>query len=207
MTRQELIEMVEFRLVTNQVGMDTVEMFSPQMISKHIELAYTYVLNQILEKKKQYNIPVELNSYSKTYKDIPIEKDDQRDEYYADLPVKPLELMENQAIRIVAPSKSLKDAFFARILGGHDFIMSSLDVNKMSIGSYYLEGERIYLQDIPDGLEKLQVIMIPSFDNYELNEQIVLPRDGETMVIETAIEMLIQKYNLPPDNVNDQSNL
>ena len=86
MTRQQLIELVEHRLVHNQVGMDTVEMYSPQMISKHLELAYNYVLNQILEAKKKFGLPSDLNSYAKTFKGIEIKFDKNREEFYVKLP-------------------------------------------------------------------------------------------------------------------------
>lgn len=207
MTRQELIEMVENRLVHNTPGVDTTEMFSQPMISKHLELTYEYVLNQIISKNKIQTGLAELNSYAKTYYGIEVKEDSDREQKYVNLPVKPVKLMRNEAIRLVSSNKSVKDAFFIRQGGAQRYMMSTLDVDKMHTGKCYVEGDRIYFDHIDPDLEKVQISMIPSFDNYALDDEIILPLEGESMVVENTVQMLLNKYNLPPDNVNDQTKM
>jgi len=205
MTRNQLIEMVEDRLVKYHAGVDTTEMFTPQMIGIHLELAYSTVLNQIIQKQQMQNGSSDLNSYATTYKDLEIKEDEVRGEKYIQLPVKPIDIMHNEAIRLVAPNKDKKSFFFSRIEGGQNVLMQCLDVNNRQDGVYYLDGEKIYFERINEDLETMQVVMIPSLQAQEDDVDITLPREGGTAVVDTCYNMLIAKYNLPADNVNDQT--
>ena len=204
MTKEQLIEMINHRVVRNQVGMDTTDFVSEQMIEAHLELAYDSVFNQIITKRL-HNGLMDLNSYGKTYKGVEIKYDKERFEYYSDLPVKAAELVDNEAIRLISSNKDIRDAFFPRKLGAQSFIMGSLDVNNEGSSKYYLERDKVWYVDIDPDLEKVQMIIIPSVSEVGYDEELSLPAEGESIIVDMVVQMLVQKYNLPPDSVNDQN--
>lgn len=205
MTRDQVIEMVQDRLVQNHPGVDTDDMFSPQMIGIHLEVVYATVLNQIIEQQEARNGSAELNSYSVTYRDLEVKVDTKRDQKYIELPVKVADLKDQKAIRLVAPNKDAKSFFFGRRPGAHNAMMQCLDVNNREDGIYVLEGDRIYFERIDEDLELMQAAVIPALESLGDDAEITLPRQGETNVIDMVYKMLVSKYGLPADNVNDQT--
>lgn len=205
MTRRQLIEMVQNRLVHYNVGVDTTEVITPQMIGAYLEIAYSTVLNTIIKQNKSRNGFSELNSYGQTYRDLDVQEDQNRNQKYVQLPVEPIDLMDQMAIRLVAPNGSQKSFFVARRPGAHNAMMQFLDVDKREDGVYYLEKDRIYFEKIDSDLEKMQVVMIPSLRGRGIDDEIKLPETGETNVLDMCYQMLVSKYNLPADNVNDQT--
>lgn len=207
MTRDGYIEMIEDRLVRNHVGVDTSEMFSQQMIGSYLDVCYSTVLNQIIEKEKRSSGRSELDTYAKSFYGLEVKEDLVRNEKYVLLPYKPASLTGNKSLRSVSANADKLYSFFIRNNGPKNIILSQLDVNNLEDGVCYLDGDRVYFEKIDPDLSKISVVFIPGLLALDEDIDVVLPREGEANVVDMCYNMLVSKYNLPPDNVNDQTSV
>ena len=88
---------------------------------------------------------------------------------------------------------------------GSDAIFAGLDADSFAEPEVYIEGERLYVRDIPMGVTSLFVRMIPAIDDFKSDDIIPIPAVLEAEYILMISKLLNEEKETPQDHYNDSN--
>jgi hypothetical protein len=170
---------------------------------KFIEVTSSYLwadIIQLLVKKEE-----ELDAFAKSYYDIPIQYNENTNQYYANLPVNIIQLNNNGGIRVVKPIGSGRTFYKSTV--------SDIDLNEDSeLKGFYdrtlyvMEGQSrvvFYNYDYANkNIRKLHMRLIPDFMTYTMDEEIPLP-SGRIMEVTNMIAKQLYSQKKVKDTSSD----
>ena len=86
MTKQEWVDLIKDRLAGGDAPQEIKGKYHPEIIAKHIGVAYKSIIYEAYKEAKRLGEESNLQNYVKAYT-VSVAKDTTRDQYYSDLPV------------------------------------------------------------------------------------------------------------------------
>lgn len=140
-----------------------------------------------------------------TFKDIAVDYDEDREEFYASLPASITWFPYQQGISQVSPSKYPKTAYIPVVPGFNSLYEGLESANLQTRNGYYIENDKIYLVNTtymnnPESL----IIKIPlGYDGLEVDQPVNIPPDLQSEIINYVFAQYSPRR--PEDNTNDKN--
>ena len=142
--------------------------------------------------------------FYKAYKNVVVKDDCDTDRKYVDLPSRIITLPHNKGLLSVSAMKEVSNTF--NIMdAGDDSVFAGLEADSFSNPEVYVEGDRLYLRDVPVGVSGLLIRMIPAIDDFKSDEIIPIPAVLEAEYITMIAKLLDEEKETPQDNYNDSN--
>lgn len=201
-TKRELIEKIMFLLAGGDNTADLRDRYHDSVIEAVIGESMDAMLQNAYRQSsykagaKNYAM---LDNFTKTYGDKPdarvlVQYDENREEYYCDLPVKVVYLDDNDGIRLVCDVKDQTNAY-AKVTNTAYSVYAHLPAGKMkTFSTYYPEEDRIFIKFRTNAKPMVLVKAIPSFDDRDDNDIIdevhIIGKDGFMSVTDRVRQIL-----------------
>ena len=136
---------------------------------------------------------------------VDIQCDDKTNSFYAELPVKPLNLQRNQGVFKVTYTKNQEVAFVPSSSSSSSLYTGLPSFKPQGRQTYYVQGDRLYFPSIKKGddLQEIYVVLVASTADIGDEDPLPIPADKEIIVVQRVVEMYRQQKLTPQDNVND----
>lgn len=198
-----------------KLGEEVMKLYGQKMVGSKITrqesiLAVSQAINKTVRdliwknKREEDNLTVPyvcLREYR-----LSITKDEQRNKWYATLPVRTLEsIAYNMGIYQVAPADNIDETMIPTTVGFNSMLRGMDAYQLEGRLSYAPERDRIYIQgaEFEDDFE-LFVRVIPDATSLESDEEAPVPSDMELDVIQTALQLLgASIMSVPRDTQTD----
>lgn len=166
--------------------------YHPEIIAFHLGVALDYLITKVLypEASKTNNWGM-LDVYVKTYLNVPILDDTDRDERYSDLPIQPVNLPSNRGVRFISTNKDQSYRFIYRD-NNTENIFGGLDVDEViTTPRYYVEGKKVfYSHHLPYDLKFVLMKLIPPFDALDDDDDVNIPQGYGKLVFDLVAQSL-----------------
>lgn len=178
MTKRELISMVIKRL-----GEDG--RLGERTVGKYLGVAWQQIIKDVFGKT-----PQKLNFYTKSYKGIQVQFDEDTQDYYALLPV--------QTIQDISAEEGVRRI---RTQSHESLDFVPLDINPAYLGNtdvglvldvvgYRVYEDRVVFYHMNEDVENVIMDIIPSFDEIGMDEQVNMPQGQAANIVMVTIQML-----------------
>lgn len=205
MNKSQLIELVKEKLSGGDAPPAIRGKYHPKVISKFLEMAYDDLVSLLQKEGTQTNDYSALDNFGKSYI-LPILKDELRNEYYVELPIKVVPIPDNQGIRLVSP-KFDQSAAYDYIDNNSNHIWNKLFNGIVRpVGKYYVETPRVYLQPVntPEPNSEMLIKAIPPFSNLLPEDDVFIPGGKNTVLFEMVYGVM-RKNQTPKQDYNNES--
>jgi hypothetical protein len=133
---------------------------------------------------------------------LPVLKDDTSE--YAELPWPVLRLPRNAGLQHVGPVKDRFMAFIPTRPGDQSLLRNHHSFHTEGMPSYWQEGTKVRMvKPVKFRYPDLVAIGIRASASFEEDEELTLPADAESVLVQKAFEQLLQRP--PEDNVIDNT--
>lgn len=138
----------------------------------------------------------------KGFDNVPVLQDDNRDEPFSELPSVIAAISSSLALRQVSPQK---DQINVMDIGqnGSRAVFEGLDGQLTERATVYLEGDKLFYENLDPAIKKVLVKMIPSISSLGKNESIPVPGNKEKLFIDLINEMMDETTKTVQDKIND----
>ena len=193
MNMKALISLVQDRLTT-EMSSDQQGSFHYEIIKKWIMLAYDKSLQAVIEEAESKNNYGLLDSYTKTYKNVEVYYDPDRDEFYLNIPFKLFQFRRFNGIRLVCPMKDQSYAYIQR-KSNSTFVMGNLEVDYVCTRPrFYIEGNsKMFFEHMDENAKKLMIKGVPTIDSLDESEEIQLPAGKGLQIVMDAVQMMLNR--------------
>jgi hypothetical protein len=205
MTKEQLTALVIRYVTGGENTSETLSKYHPQEIELYLELAYNSVIFGLCLNAITNSDYGQLDAYRKSYKNVVVECDTDRDEYYSILPVNIISLPKNRGI-FVSPMKDQINQFVDRENNTAD-IYSELEVGMLpDMITYYRENSKLFYdsrmsEELADN--GLLMKLIPTFSSWDDTDELPLPAGKDLEIMTRVLDLLMRKPN--EDLKNDNS--
>lgn len=168
--KDELVERIQFELCGGDLTADMMERYHPAIITPIIGDVMDMMLRNAYRQSsaaKGYKDSFMLDPISKTYPNddypsVPVLYDSIRKEHYAVLPVRIVDLMDNDGIRVVCDIEDQTNQY-APIPNNSEMYYSETNSGPSAFHTYKLEGMKLFFKfkNIPKS--GIMVRVVPSF--------------------------------------------
>lgn len=168
--------------------------------------AINYVLtkqeNIQLKEEGDREVPGE---FVAAYYDLPILKDDARNEYYIELPELPIAFRSNRGIRLLIDNCNNTYAPLRETaIGGLKRLLKMLGDK----GMYWYRGmKRVAIYNAPKLANKINAYIIKNINSYGLNDELPIPAGMEPEVINILYQYFSGERQAPADRITDEKDL
>lgn len=175
-------------------------------IELNVRQTVSYVVRARVFESKNLDFLEIPDSLIMSFRNIEIEKDGDINQFFATMPVVPMELPYGLGIKAVSPQKDLSCSFY-RMPNGYDSIACGLE-SACIPGKvyYYQEGKKLYFPNMSqeDKPDKLLVRLVAPAEDVPGND-LEVPGDMELEVLSKVLEI----YGIfrPEDEINDQNDI
>ncbi len=203
MTKKEAYELVIDRLSGGDPS--AVNKYHPEIVYKNIELARNFMIKVEFNEARNagtYDINGEFIS---AFNCVPVKYDECRDEYYSKLPGRIISLPMNRGLRSVSPTKGQQTPFNI-VPNGSAGVFEGLEAQYLAGTECYVEGDKIYYRALDHAnVKQVLIKMVASINDLDEDEQIPIPADKETMLLDKVVEMLTDSKVTIQDKHNDSN--
>jgi hypothetical protein len=204
MTRGEIEGLMQSRL--GDVA-DQLPKFAEQEVSGFLTIAYNAVMYALCLNAISNDDFSQLDQYTHAYPKVKIRFDQERDEFFSDIPAAIVHLPKNRGIRRISPMKDASSAFIPRDNGNEDMLVGLEGVNVDPRPRYYIEGKQVRYprKFMVEEMAKAGVLMrlIIQFDEFDEDDELPLPAGKGIEIVQEVIQMLIGKSD--PKKVEDNT--
>jgi len=179
--------------------------YHPEVLARHVEMGMDYMIANVLYPKASKNENWgALDIYIKTYKDVAILYDEDRDEYYCIMPVQPVSLPSNRGVRVVSPMKDQANRFIYRDNNSNNYY-DKLEVNQVIDDvRYYVEKDRLYFsKHLSPFMKKLLLKLILPFGKLDDSDEINFPEGFGQTIFDIIFDRMQKKR---PEKLSNDNN-
>lgn len=140
-----------------------------------------------------------------SFKNVLVQKDEDLNQYYAELPASTMDLPNDSAVHFVGymqdQSKPIR-----RVPNGFIGISDGLSAGYLEGNSgFYVEGRNIYIVNIKKGEDpcKLLIKLVVAFGDIDEDKEIFMPLDVQDEIIAKAVQLYGVQKQSPKDVLND----
>ena len=162
-------------------------------IERYCEMAFSDTVEQLYRQAIQFHDWGHIDSLVERHTKVPVSLDTDANEYYAEFPVKVIQLPENGGVRMVGNGKSQNLPFIYMVNNAecvYDEI-ESFDGKGYDENTFYVEGTTIWIPKRPaDKLQYINMKLIQTFDSYAETDEVptVFGKDG--IVFRMVLELM-----------------
>ena len=205
MKKIEIIDVLKHRLAGGDCPQELKGKYHPEIISKHITMVLNYLIKDVLYKEilRDNNWGL-LDSYVKSFENISILENENRNEKYSILPASVVSLPANRGVRLVCYMQTQSSPFFYRNNNTSN-IYGGLDVEEVSQQvRYYVEGNKVYYSNhITATASKVLMKLIVTFDNLEDDDDIEIPSGYGKLLFELVMQSML---GMPLEKISNDNN-
>ena len=204
MTKEQLIDLIIDRLAGGDCPQELKGKYHPEIVSKHIGIAMNYLMQNIVLKEAERSGMSVFDAYTKTFKNVDVLTDDDRNEKYSLLPCSVVVLPENRGVRMISPMHDQKTNFVYRSNNSVS-IYGHLDVNFVSDRTrFYVEGSKVFYDEhLSDDIIKVLMKLIPEFDSLDDDDEVGIPSAYGKLIFDLVIQSMLGK---PPEKMSNDNN-
>jgi hypothetical protein len=194
MTARQWIDLVKDVLAGGSAPQELKGKNHPEILRKHLTIVHNYLVGKVAYPQALAMGDLGyLDSYAKTFLDVPILYDEERDEKYSELPSTYIPIPKNRGIRMIAPQHGQDKPFLYRD-NNTKRIFSNLDVQDVyPEGRYYLERNKIYYSGLPYEMDVVLMKLVIPFDAFDDNDEVVFPTGYGKIVTDMVIQSMLGK--------------
>jgi len=188
-------------IIENKLGgqVESWQKFDPRELYQYIESARNSFMDQVLMQGGTLD-----GEFIATYKNVPVECDEDTGEWYSMLPAKIVSLSNKSGLRQVSPMKNQMDVFI-KVDNSSNHVYRNLEAGKLwGQTSYHIEKRRIVYTNLPFSIKKVLVKMVGSIEAFHEDELLPIPASAEAQIISMVMQMTMEKKQTPVDRINDQ---
>ena len=205
MTKKELAYQVVHTLSGGNIT-DTAEKYDERYIMQLSDLAVPFLVKMGYyqeRKRDSYTIPPE---FVKSYKDVPIKVDVDRDIYYSELPGVIISILSDKGVKIY-PMQDMNSPFIQVKEGaaGAWGNLEAFTTMQADEQLFWIEGKRAYYKDLKYYYINKTVLisMTASVSGQSDSDQLAIPEDMEFDLVKLVVDWYSGKRTIPEDAVND----
>ena len=204
MTKEQLIDLIIDRLAGGDCPQELKGKYHPEIVSKHIGIAMNYLMQNIVVKEAERSGTSVYDAYTKTFKNIEVLFDADRNEKYSVLPCSVVVLPENRGVRMISPMHDQKTNFVYRANNSVS-IYGHLDVNFVSDRTrFYVEGSNVFYDEhLSDDITNVLMKLIPEFDSLDDDDEVGIPSAYGKLIFDLVIQSMLGK---PPEKMSNDNN-
>ena len=172
-------------------------------IKRHVEMAFSEVVSTLydLAYKQSYTDSGKLDPITKTFLNNEVMYDNDRCEYFIQLPVDVVQLPMNRGIRMVFGAKSQKRQFIYtpnNSLALYD-IIGEFDGRGFTEPSYYVEGDKLFIDFYTYDPFDVSVKLIPDFTSYEGDDEVPVAFGKDGIMYDMVMARLRNRNRIHDD--------
>jgi hypothetical protein len=177
--------------------------FHSANVAKLTEIAYSTVIDIAYNEMRNEGDHNLNGDFYKTFEDVPVKLNSNRDEYYSDLPCKFISLRNNKGIGTVSQMQNQKEEFFP-VKTGSLSIWDGLEASYNSTRpEYYIEGDKIFYKGLPVQCDRVLIRLVACIDELDNDEPIPVPAQYEDSLLKMVLEKLEMQEQTIQDKYND----
>lgn len=205
MTKRNLIDLIKHRLAGGDCPQELKGKYHPKIIEKHIEIVLNYLIKTVAykeaEREQDWGL---LDSYTKTYTNVPILEDIERNEKYSVLPVNVIDLPQNRGIRFISDQQNQAMQYIYRDNNSVD-IYSNLDIDRVSTKPrWYREKDKVYYsRHLSPMITGVLMKIIPNFSDLEDADESPVPSAYAKSIFDLVFQSMM---GMPPEKVSNDNN-
>lgn len=205
MTKRNLIDLLKHRLAGGDCPQELKGKYHPKILEKHIEIVLNYLVKTVTykeaEREQDWGL---LDSYTKTYPNVPILEDTQRMERYCELPVNVIDLPQNRGIRFISDQENQAIQYIYRDNNSVD-IFSNLDIDRVSTKPrWYREKKKVYFsRHLSPNITGVLMKLIPNFSDLEDNDEAPIPSAYAKSIFDLVFQAM---QGMPPEKMSNDNN-
>ena len=204
MTKEQLIDLIIDRLAGGDCPQELKGKYHPEIVSKHIGIAMNYLMQNIVYKEaERYGMSV-FDSYTKTYKNVEVLFDEDRNEKYSILPCSVIVLPDNRGVRMISAMHDQKNSFVYRSNNSLN-IYGQLDVDLISKRArFYIESKSVfYDRHLSADITQVLMKLIPEFDSLDDDDEVGIPTAYGKLIFDLVIQSMLGK---PLEKMSNDNN-
>ena len=212
MTKGELIALIQSQVAAGETTATIYKKMHYNEVSKLISLVFDTLIWQAYEKYSEKRDPSVFDNYILSYPNpytnenpVPVLKEPKTGRYYSILPVPPLPMPKNMAIRHIGPTADEGTGFQYRNVSSTR-IFSGLEIDSISdVIEYSVEGMTVYYHRFDDNIREVSMKLLPHFSDIDDDQQIFLPMGTSTILFQAVTDALTGRMQIPEPTVNNQN--
>lgn len=202
----EILEMILHTLNGGDSMSDQQGRYHPSMVNEVIGEAYRNIIAANINSGGKPNNFM-LDGFTKTYTDIPVAYDSEREEYYAELPVDIMVLPYQKGVRFITPAHDQSYQFVPRS-NNASVVFAELEVNDCdTVPKFYYEKGKVYFKFYGTVFEKVLMKLCPSFQALDDFDEIEMPtivtRDGLLTLHDSVVRRFL---TMPAQDLTNNAN-
>lgn len=203
----EILEMILHTLNGGDSMSDQQSRYHPAMVNEVIGEAYRNIIASNITSGGNKPNNFMLDGFTKTYMDVPVSYDSNREEYYAETPVQILILPFQKGIRFISPMHDQSYQFVPRS-NNASVVYEELEVADCdTYPKYYYEDGKVYFKFYGTKFEKVLMKLCPSFQDLEDFDDIEMPtivtRNGLLTLHDTVVSRFMA---MAPQDLTNNAN-
>lgn len=199
MNKAQLIELVKINLSGGTVPGKYEGKYHDEVVEKAIAMVFNGIVAEISDTTI-------LDQYIKVYPDVEVLFDATYQKKYINIPIALIQTpVGGNAIRSISTMLDQRDTF--DIIDNHSqkavFLLPSMAI--MQTSTARIEGSRIYFDKIRDGIDKVLLKVLASFESLDDEDEIVLPAGQDAVIFESVKKILAEQKQTPQAVRNDNN--
>jgi hypothetical protein len=184
MTKRQLIELVIKQVNGGSETMDAWKKTHPLVVEKYINMAFNTIFYTTFRKDSS-----NFELYSKNYYDIAVIEDESTGEYYAILPIPPVQLPDkSDSVRNITLTDDELSVKFLPIGFNMSRALRRLGTtDRLKVITFSQNGERVNFHDHDPEIEKVNMFLVRSFESFADNENIPVPSGQDNNLFKEII--------------------
>jgi len=205
MTKRNLIDLLKHRLAGGDCPQELKGKYHPKILEKHIEIVQNYLIKTVAyreaEKQNDWGL---LDAYTKTYPNVAVNFDEERNEYYCDIPISIVDLPQNRGIRFISDRQNQAVQYIYRDNNSVD-IFSNLDIDRVSTKPrWYRESDKVFFsRHLSSLINGVLMKLIPAFSSLEDNDEVSIPSAYAKSIFDLVFQSLM---GMPPEKMSNDNN-
>ena len=202
MTKGQIIELIILRVNGGRLTNDTKVRREDVEVLLSAAINYALLGQYTLYKREtgDNNIP---EPYIATYPNVETNYDQDRELYYIDLPSGIMVLPKNYGLQSVSPMKGVANFVQTNFNDRHHNQYYTNSFRDVTL--FWMEGDKVYFQNLPTGVDKILVRLIQSFKELEDDDELAIPGGLEIDILKLMTEWFAGQRSFPADMKPDNS--
>ena len=202
MTKEQWIDLTIDFLSGGDQTEDTKGKYHPEIVSKHLNLAFTTLIEATYKQNLSYGDFSELDAFTRPYENVAVQTGVSRDKKYSQMPVAVVNLPDNRGIRQISPMKDESTSYaYMESVGSPVFF--ELEVSEVSdVPTFYVEQNNIIYVNMSDDTDTVLMKLIPSFEALNDTDEVSIPGGKDKIIFDMVAQTMLNKP--PEDTINDK---
>lgn len=202
----EILEMILHTLNGGDSMSDQQGRYHPAMVNEVIGEAYENIISSNVSSGGKPNSFM-LDGFTKTFINVPVSYDSNREEHYADLPAEIMVLPYQKGIRFISPAHDQSYQFVPRS-NNSSVVYNELEVADCDIvPKFYYEKGKVYFKFYGTVFEKLLMKLCPTFQALEDFDDVELPTIVTREGLLTLHDVVVRRFlTMPAQDLINNAN-